>query len=162
MRALPDLTPLDEQPAVWQQSTDDWNGIFANELAGIDSQQAAADQGSGDTNAAMAGISSDIDALSGALDAAGDVLDILSGDLDTVNLDPQIMNFQGADTALDNNLSNPVFDFTEAANFFFSFFETIVTLIYQVASHVIQIIGQQLEQAIANLMSQIAGMILNA
>ena len=43
MRPLPDLTDLEQQPSVFQQGTDDWNSIFANEFAGMTGEQAGAD-----------------------------------------------------------------------------------------------------------------------
>lgn len=126
MRPLPDLAPLDQQPSVFSQPTDDWNGIFANEFAGTDSQQAASDQQIAQIYPAMDPISQTIDAIGGILDEGTSVLSLLSGDLDLVDLTPEIVNFQQADSLLDSNLSNPVFDFTAAAE---SLLGQMVTLI---------------------------------
>lgn len=131
MRPLPDLTALDQQPSVWDQSTDDWNGIFANEFSGIDAQQQAANQTSAQIFPAMDPISAGIDALSGALDTAGQILDLLSGDLDAVNLDPIITDYQAADLQLDSSLAGQSLDFTGAATALLSNIEVVSASVAQ-------------------------------
>lgn len=142
MRPLPDLTDLAESPSVFSQPTDDWNGIFASEFAGMGSEQAGADQQQAITNAGMDPISQGIDGLSSALTLAGDVLDLLSGDLDLVNLDPEIINFQQADSLLDSNLSNFTLDYNTIAGGLFSD-------IYNVASEVVQFAVDSVKEAIS-------------
>ena len=137
MRPLADLTPLDTQPTVWDQSTDDWNGIFANEFAGIDSQQAAADGESPGLFAGMDPISSAIDGLSSALDLAGSVMDLLSGDLDAVNLDPIITEYQGYDSALDSGLNNFAIDQGSILNGFLSDLQPLWQAVLYVVQEVI-------------------------
>ena len=115
MRPLPDLTDLAEQPSVFNQSTDDFTQTFASEFAGTDAQQAAADQQAPLIFASMDPISGAIDGVAAAVNLAGEALDILSGDLESVNLDPQILNFQANDLALDQSLTSTTFDFAPAA-----------------------------------------------
>lgn len=146
MRPLLDLTPLDTQPAVWDQSTDDWNGIFANEFSGIDSQQAAADGESPALFAGMDPISSAIDGLSSALDLTGSVLDILSGDLDAVNLDPVITQFQGYDSALDNGLNNFAIDQGSILNGFLADLQPLWQAVLYVVNEVVNAILAVIKQ----------------
>jgi hypothetical protein len=158
VRPLPDLTDLLQQPSVFNQSTDDFTLAFANEFAGIDSQQAAADQEAPAIFASMDPISAAIDALSSALDLAGSVLDLLSGDLDSVDLAPQILNFQGYDSALDSNLSSVTFDFTAAATSLFNAVETIAGgLFSEVYDFLLQFI-QEATQEINFLDSEITSL----
>ena len=100
MRALPTLTPLDEQPSVFNQPTDDWNSIFTSEFMSIDGEQAGADQQIGQVFPAMDPISSSIDALGAIMDQAGGALDLLTTDLNGVNFDSVILEYQGNESAL--------------------------------------------------------------
>ena len=116
MRPLPDLTDLVQSPSIFNQPTDDFNLAFASEFANSDAQQGALDAGTPGVYLAMDPLSSAIDALGNLINLGGAVLDLLSGDLNLVNLDPEILNFQALDAALDSNLQNPLFDFTAAAD----------------------------------------------
>lgn len=115
MRPLPDLSLLTTQPSVFDQQTDDWNTVFADEFSSSDSQQATLDQTVPGVYSAMDPLSQAIDAIGGIMNDAVNVFDILSGDLDSVNLDPMIQDYMAADASLDAGLDNPPLDFAAAA-----------------------------------------------
>lgn len=149
MRPLPDLTALNPSPSVFDQSTDDWNSIFAEDFAGMASQQQAADAQSSTIFPAMDPINAAIDALGGLLNDATDILGLLSGDLNTVDLTPEITNFQAADSALDAGLSDVVFDFSGAVTAFINF----ATLLGQ---EIISVIVGMFEATLNFIQSEIA------
>lgn len=148
MRALPDLTDLPESPSVFTQGKDDWNSIFASEFQGMAAEQAGADQQSTAAYAGMDPISQSIDALGSALYAAGSVLDLLSGDLDAVNLDPIINDFQTQDAALESNLSGFTLDYNTISAGLFSD-------IYNLASEIVQVTISAFREVIAAIESTI-------
>ena len=148
MRALPTLTPLDEQPSVFNQPTDDWNGIFTSELASIDGEQAGAEQQIGQIFPAMDPISSAIDALGAIMDQAGGALDLLTSDLNSVNFDSVILEYQGNEASLYNGFDSYSIDSSAIAAGLFND-------IWNVAS---SIVNYALSQ-IYNVISYLTGLI---
>ena len=126
MRPLPQLDSLSESPSVFQQPTDDWNSIFAEDFTSMASQQSGADQQSNIIFPAMDPLSQAIDALGGILDDATSILGTLSGDLDLVDLVPQILEYQSSDTALATSLDSFTIDTTGISTFFASFATSLV------------------------------------
>jgi hypothetical protein len=122
MRPLIDLTDLEQQPSVFDQSTDSFTEAFANEFSSSDAQQATLDSQTPGVAAALDPIGALLDSIDGLLSAGENILDLLSGDLDAVDLTPDILNFQAADSALDAGLSGITFDYTDVATFFDDFF----------------------------------------
>jgi len=161
MRPLPDLTDLVQSPSVFNQATDDFNLAFASDFANTGAQQATLDQGTPGVYAAMDPLSSAIDALGNLINLGGVVLDLLSGDLNLVNLDPEIINFQALDTALAASLDNPTFDFTDAAN---SLLNSIVGLflpVFNQFANEINALAEDLYSVLANQLNTFAQLSAN-
>jgi hypothetical protein len=155
MRPLADLTPLPLSPSVFQQPQDDWNSIFADALTATDSNQSAVDGQIPSIYAAMDPISQAIDALGGLVDAGGAILDILSGDLDLVDLTPEILNYQAADTALDSGLSSFTIDVTAVAEAFISFLGQVIGPLIDSIIRIITDTIQAIETEIAGIIDEI-------
>jgi hypothetical protein len=155
MRPLADLTPLPLSPSVFRQPQDDWNSIFADALTATDSNQSAVDGQIPSIYAAMDPISQAIDALGGLVDAGGAILDILSGDLDLVDLTPEILNYQAADTALDNGLSSFTIDVTAVAEAFIGFLTQVIGPLFEDIIRIITDTINTIETEIAGIVDEL-------
>jgi hypothetical protein len=133
VRPLINLTDLASQPSVFDAQTDDFTTYFANEFQGTDAQQANLDTNTPATAAALDPIGSILDSIDALLSAGDTVFELLSGDLDTVNLDPIINDFMAADSALDQGISNVTFDLTEAGISFLMDINTISEYLFSQA-----------------------------
>lgn len=161
MRPLPNLTDLAQQPAVFDQSTDDFTQTFASEFTGTDTQQSYLNQQTPDVYAGMDPISQAIDALGAAMNDAVSVFDVLSGDLDSVNLDPIISDFQSQDSALDGNISNLGFDLSAGATILMSAMFSVGNFFEQDVINKLGPTLQYLETSVEYLLNQVSGSSLN-
>ena len=156
MRPLPQLDSLSESPSVFQQPTDDWNSIFAEDFTSMASQQSGADQQSNIIFPAMDPLSQAIDALGGILDDATSILGTLSGDLDLVDLVPQILEYQSTDAALANGLDSFSLDTSGASVFFANFATDILNfMINNVITPIVDFINM-LVHLVNGLIDQVA------
>lgn len=128
MRPLTQLDSLPQQQPVFNQQTDDFVQAFASNFDQQDALGSAAASGQTDVYAGLDPISQAIDAVGGMLNESANILDLLSGELDAVDLTPEIENFQSADQALDSGLTT-TFDFTAAATSMINSMTSLITSI---------------------------------
>ena len=106
MRPLPDLSPLPPSQSVYDPSQDDFLSLFGNDLNSMDSLQSSLCDQQNTLGSNLDPIGSSLDQIDGIISDIETVFDTLSSELDLVDLTTNILDAQGLDDALDNNLDS--------------------------------------------------------